>query len=272
MSNVHDQLLVNYHSHTWRCKHAGGTEEEYVKQAIETGYSVLGFADHSPWPYKSDFESGIRMRFDQFPDYLETVRTLGEKYAGQIFIPVGLECEAFPEYFGWLKELKEQYLDYVILGNHFELNDETGGFYFGACREPQHIRRYVECTVAGMQTGLFAYVAHADLCCASYPKFDAECAAILRDLCAAAKDLDIPLEYNLLGVQRHDGFVARGSLGYPCADFWELAAEMGCKAIVGVDAHEVEQLTRRDLYESAWAFLDGLGMEVVPALPGLEGK
>ena len=263
--------LVNYHSHTWRCKHAGGTEEEYVLQAIDTGYAVLGFADHSPWPYKSDFESRIRMRVEQFPDYLETVRGLGKKYAEQIYIPVGLECEAFPEYFGWLADLKAEHLDYLILGNHFELNDENGGFYFGMCARPEHISRYVECTVAGMRTGLFNYVAHADLCCAAYPKFDAECAAALRDLCAAAKDLDIPLEYNLLGVQRHDMFVERGGLGYPCADFWALAAEAGCKAIIGVDAHETQQLSRRDLYEDAWRFLGGLGLEIVPALEGLEG-
>ena len=272
MNTMEKKPLVNYHSHTWRCKHAGGTEEEYVRQAIETGYAVLGFADHSPWPYKSDFESRIRMRVEQLPDYLQTVRALGEKYRGQIYIPVGLECEAFPEYYGWLKDLKAEQLDYLILGNHFELNDETGGFYFGMCREPDHVKRYVKCTIDGMRTGLFDYVAHADLCCAAYPRFDAECAAALRDLCAAAKDLDIPLEYNLLGVQRHEGFVARGSLGYPCAQFWEVAAETGCKAIVGVDAHETEQLSRRDLYEGAWAFLGGLGLEIVPVLPGLDGK
>ena len=270
---THDKKpLVNYHSHTWRCKHANGTEEEYVKKAVETGYSVFGFADHSPWPYRSDFESRIRMRVEQFPDYLKTIRGLAEKYREQIFIPVGLECAAFPEYFGWLKDVKAEHLDYVILGNHFELNDETGGFYFGMCHRPEHLRRYVECTVDGLRTGLFDYLAHADLCCAGYPEFDAECAAILRDLCAAAKDLDIPLEYNLLGVQRHDMFVSHGTLGYPCAAFWELAAEMGCKAIIGVDAHETEQVGRRDLYEDAWRFLGGLGMEIVPALPGLEGK
>ena len=272
MNGENSKPLVNYHSHTWRCKHAGGTEEEYIRRAIDAGYRVFGFADHSPWPYPGGFESGIRMRLEQFPDYLATVRALGEKYRGEIFVPVGLECEAFPAYFGWLRDFRAEHLDYVILGNHFELTDESrDNLYFGACTRPEHIRRYVECTVAGMQTGLFDYVAHADLCCAVYPAFDPECRAALRDLCAAAKDLDIPLEYNLLGVRRHDMFRARGGLGYPCEEFWALAAEAGCKAIVGVDAHEADQIDCRDLFEGAWDFLGGLGLEIVPALPGLEG-
>ncbi len=272
MNGAERRPLVNYHSHTWRCKHAGGTEEGYVRQALETGYSVLGFADHSPWPYKSDFEGRIRMRLDQFPDYLRTVRALGEKYAGQIYIPVGLECEAFPEYFGWLADTKAESLDYVILGNHFELNDETNGFYFGRCTEAKHLRRYAECTIAGMRTGLYDYVAHPDLFCRGYAKFDAECAAASRELCEAAKDLDIPMEYNLLGLQVREMDVSRGGLGYPCEGFWETAAQVGCKAIIGLDAHQTEQLTRRDLFEEAQAYLTGLGLEVLDCLPGLEPR
>ena len=81
MNTAEKHPLTNYHSHTWRCQHAGGTEEEYVRQAIETGFSVLGFADHSPWPYASDFVSDMRMRLDQFADYERTVRGLAARYA-----------------------------------------------------------------------------------------------------------------------------------------------------------------------------------------------
>ena len=267
MNGADDRLLINYHSHTWRCQHASDTEEAYVVQAIESGYSVLGFADHTPWPYTNGYVSNMRMRIDQLPGYVHTLRTLAEKYADQLYIPLGLECEAFPEYMGWLSDLKGQYLDYLILGNHFELNDSTGGFYFGRCRTPGEIRRYIQCTIAGMETGLFAYVAHPDLFCRSYPVFDAECAAAARDLCAAARALSLPLEYNLLGLQYRDRDCADGGLGYPCESFWEIAADAGCRVIVGLDAHNVRQLTRRDLFESARTFLSGLGMEIVPRLP-----
>ena len=83
--------LTNYHSHTCRCQHAFDTEEDYVLQAIRTGFELLGFADHTPWPYKSDFVASMRMRIDQFADYIETLRTLREKYRDQIDLRIGLE-------------------------------------------------------------------------------------------------------------------------------------------------------------------------------------
>jgi histidinol-phosphatase (PHP family) len=42
--------LKNYHTHTWRCKHATGDIEDYVEKALEAGGKVLGFSDHTPLP------------------------------------------------------------------------------------------------------------------------------------------------------------------------------------------------------------------------------
>ena len=38
-------MIANYHTHTWRCRHADGTEREYVERAIEGGLKILGFSD-----------------------------------------------------------------------------------------------------------------------------------------------------------------------------------------------------------------------------------
>ena len=271
MNNTGRKPLVNYHAHTWRCKHAGGTEEEYILKAIDEGYRIFGFADHSPWPYKTDFESRIRMNIRQFPDYKNTVRALAEKYKDQIYIPLGLECEAFPEYFGWLREFKAAHLDYVIMGNHYALNDETGGLYYGRCANSAQVLDYAKNTISGLQTGLFDYLAHPDLFCRNYERFDEGCIAASRDICQAAKDLNIPLEYNLLGLANRPMDDARGVLGYPCARFWEIAAETGCKTIIGLDAHNPIEITRRSLFDSAERFLTHLGLEILPVLPGLEG-
>lgn len=266
---MNQRPLVNYHAHTWRCQHAEGTEEEYVRAAIAAGYAVFGFADHTPWPYRSGFVSNMRMRLDQLEGYLATVRGLAEKYREDIHVPVGLECEAFPEYFSWLGDLKAEKLDYVLLGNHYDTNDETGGFYFGGCVRPAEARAYARATIKGMETGIYDCVAHPDLYCCAYPAFDADCRAVAKDLCQAAVALDIPLEYNLLGVQRIEVFHARGGLGYPCRAFWEVAAECRVKAVIGLDAHRVDQIDRRDLFDGALAELASLGIEVLPGGLGL---
>ena len=267
--------LKNYHTHTWRCQHARGTEEQYVLTAIDRGFDTLGFADHTPWPYKSDFVSGMRMRLDQFADYKQTVLGLREKYAGRIHIPLGLECEAFPEYFSWLRDFKAEHLDYIILGNHYDYTDEgdhgllypARGVYFGGCTRADSLIRYGQRTIAGMQTGLYDYLAHPDLCFRIVRAFDADCRAVAVDICQAARALGMPLEFNLLGLARRARDESSGVLGYPCRDFWQIAAETGCAAIIGFDAHDPEDLGDLSLYNRAREILNGLGMEIREGLP-----
>ena len=43
--------MKNYHTHTYRCHHAIGKEEDYILNAIKAGYTELGFSDHAPWHY-----------------------------------------------------------------------------------------------------------------------------------------------------------------------------------------------------------------------------
>ncbi len=61
-------MKANYHTHTMRCHHAIGSDEDYVKSAIAAGFDELGFSDHSPWNYQTDFVSHMRMKLDKFQD------------------------------------------------------------------------------------------------------------------------------------------------------------------------------------------------------------
>ena len=254
---------VNYHSHTARCQHASGTEEEYVLQAIDLGLEVLGFSDHTPWPYTNGYVSDMRMPISMLESYLETVKALKEKYAGKIRVLLGLECEYFPAYMGWLSDLKAEHLDYIIMGNHFDTDDSQGVKYFGSSRTPQQMKRYADAVIAGMETGLYNYVAHPDLFGRLYHKADADYIAVSRDICAAAKQLNIPLEYNLLGLDVYEFDRGRGGQGYPCEAFWEVAADTGCLAIIGFDAHHGILPAHIEAEKKAFDFLTGLGIKVV---------
>ena len=260
--------LTNYHSHTTRCLHASGTEEEYILEALRIGYDVLGFADHSPWPYKSDFVATMRMRYDELDDYLQTLRMLREKYRSRIELRIGLECEAFPEFYPWMRNLKKNgAVEYFILGNHYDTTDENNsGFYFGRCSEPRHLYRYMETTIAGMDSDLFVYLAHPDLFLHRYRRFDAAAREVSLTLAKEAKRLDLPLEYNLLGLLRHKIDCGDGYVGYTSDAFWETAAEIGGRAIIGVDAHSAAQLDCLDLYAQTREKLTKLGFEIVDRL------
>lgn len=255
-------MKTNYHTHTARCRHASGTEAEYVEAALHSGFDVLGFADHCPWPFDDGFESTFRMLPDEFDGYVECVRGLKREYAGRIEIYCGLECEYYPDMLGWIDDLADANgLDYLILGNHYALDERTG-MYCGACHTPADLRHYVACTTKGMATGMFSYLAHPDLCFRTYRGFDPDCAAASRELCQCARQLDMPLEYNLLGVLYHERGMHNG-LGYPCDGFWEIAAQEGVKCIIGVDAHSARQLANTARYDAAVKYLKDLGLERV---------
>ena len=146
-------IRTNFHSHTTRCQHATGADEDYVLAAIAAGYSHLGFSDHSPFPYEDGFVSGMRMRIDQYQDYLGSVRELRERYQDQISIHLGVEAEYYERYQGWLAgQLSSGTLEYLILGSHYDLPEES--FYFGEANTPALLRRYAEHTIRGMESAL----------------------------------------------------------------------------------------------------------------------
>ena len=82
-------MIANYHTHTWRCMHASGTEREYVEKAIEGGLKILGFSDHTPMPYSGGYVSNVKMRPDQLEDYVDTILKLKDEYKDDIEIHIG---------------------------------------------------------------------------------------------------------------------------------------------------------------------------------------
>lgn len=263
-------MIANYHTHTSRCGHGGNfRDEDYVLAAMDNGIAVLGFSDHTPWPYETGFDnSRVRMDITRLPEYTASIRELQEKYKGKIRIYLGMECEYFPKYLPWLQSRKKE-MDYLILGNHWHLNNENGELYFGRSSQPEDIINYVKCTVEGLETGMFTYLAHPDLVFARYPSFDETAEAYSHVLCREAKRLNIPLEFNILGLQRWD-IGEYTQMGYPHPKFWEIAAEEGCAAIIGLDAHIPEHFYQKERVDRAVQRLQSLGICVLQTVPGLE--
>ena len=256
---------VNYHTHTQRCHHAWGTDEEFVRAAIRGGIRVLGFSDHGCWKYDSKFRSHIRMELSEFEEYYESLSNLREKYQDQIEILIGMECEYFPKYMDWLKAfIKEKKLDYVILGNHYDTTDETGVYYGRTCNEDAVLKKYVDDCIAGMSTGVYSYLAHPDLFMRGREAFDELAKSESRRLCQWCKEHGVILEYNLEGAR----FCReRGVSWYPHPEFWKIAAETGNDVIIGYDAHLTESLETDIYYEDAVRKLETLGMHVLTEIP-----
>lgn len=249
-------MKVNLHTHTYRCRHAEGTDEEYVLAAIKEGYTKLGFADHTPFPYENGYVGKSKMTVDELEGYISSITALKEKYKGQIQILLGLECESVPRFFPFLKEVKEK-MDYMILGNHGDGSMHEK--YFGNIQTVERLELYVHNAVEAMESGLFLYMAHPDLMLSKYPAFDDTAKALSRQLCREANRLSIPLEYNLYGIMKG---VPEGGLGYPYGGFWEIAAEENVRAVIGVDAHAPAHFAAVDT-AAAEKYLKKLGITVL---------
>ena len=108
-------LAINYcfHSHTSRCGHATGTDEEYVLEAIKAGIKNMGFSDHVFIPNRP--QRGIRGNYEELDDYISSVRALASKYKDKINIFVGFEAEDYNEISNdYYRDLLKNKIDYLI--------------------------------------------------------------------------------------------------------------------------------------------------------------
>ena len=251
-------MIANYHTHTSRCHHASGTEEEYIHCALESGLKILGFSDHTPYPFPQGHRSPFRMTTQELQGYVDTVLQLRKAYAGQIEIPVGLEVEYYPKFFPQLLPLLQDHgIEYMLLGQHFLYDEVEGIGSAGPTADESRLRQYCNQTIDAMHTGLFTYFAHPDL--VNFQGSDAFYRQEIRRLCRAAKECAVPLEINLLGFRegRH----------YPNRRFWEIAAEENCTAIFGIDAHQANNFGHLQALEKAQNLASELGLQVLDTAP-----
>ena len=262
-------FLHNYHSHTSRCGHAYGEDEEYVRAAIEAGFKTLGFSDHVMLP--GIIQERMRGDYSLLDDYIESVQRLKKKYEGIIDIKLGFECEHYGEPFSsFYKELLEKRgFQYLILGQHcyFDHSEQRMHWYTDKGSRLDAVEHYAKDLIAGMESGLYTYVAHPDLFMIFYRRWDENCERIAHAICSKAAECRIPLELNM-GRSRgeyHPLLWDLDAFSYPYPKFWEIARTYPIDVIVGVDAHRPEDYQTSD-YETFAEILRNLGMNWIQKL------
>lgn len=231
-------MIANYHTHTYRCHHATGTEKEYIERAIEGGIKYFGFSDHIPCISLDGSESTFRVSMDDRFNYARKVLALKEEYRDKIDIKLGYEAEYCPLLFDRMLEVcRETDAEYLILGQHFIGNEYVKGQRVSstASDSEERLFHYVEQVCEGMRTGYFSYVAHPDVIRFSGDKEIFR--KYMKKICQTSLETGVALEVNFLGL--------RDNRHYPNPDFWELVGEMGCEVVYGVDAHN-EKTTYND--------------------------
>ena len=255
-------MLANYHTHTSRCHHASGMDEEYIQKAIAEGVKILGFSDHAPYLYPHGYNSYYKMTPEESTEYFSTITALRERYRDKIEIHIGYEAEYYPDIWDATFEFwKNQPMppEYLILGQHFleQEHDEKTRFHSSdGSDDPDVLKRYVDLVIAGINTGRFTYIAHPDLFGfygSDDPYFEEMCR-----LMTEVKRVGIPLEINLLGLSE--------GRNYPSEKFWRFASEYSPKVIFGCDAHVPKRVAVAEEVTKALRFADKYHLEVLDVL------
>ena len=225
-------MNYNYHTHTFRCGHASGTEEEYIKRAIDCGIKYMGFADHAPLNFPEAKDLKFRVPVDKVEDYFSTLKALREKYKDKIDLKFGFEMEYYPNIFEkMLADVKSFGAEYLILGEHFTVEEIPDSHEHSAAPNDSvdKLKTYVNRIIEGTKTGAFTYIAHPDMI-----NFTGDLSIYkeeMRKICVCSREYNIPLELNCLGI--------RDNRHYPNNEFWQIAGEEQCPVTFGFDAHDV---------------------------------
>lgn len=262
--------MWDYHTHTFRCKHAQGDAEDYAKYALEKGIEVLGISDHTALP--DNWIPEIRMDIQELPDYVRAIEKAQNKYP-QLQILKGMECEYQKKYHSFFQEelLDKWGFDYLILGQHLFYCDGELVYFWKGIKGVKELKTYTENLVSGMESGLFTFVAHPDAFGSFYLYWDEETKACSRYILEAAEAYRLPLEINGNGFRKGEIDTPHGiRLRYPLSPFWEMASGYKIKVVINSDAHQPEQVG--SYFQEGLELAQKYGLEVIEKIGGKRCK
>jgi histidinol-phosphatase (PHP family) len=243
---VSERILFESHSHTPLCMHADGDPGEYAAVAEQRGLKGLIVTCHNPMP--DGFSARVRMREDQFDEYVDLVADTRASWAGRVDVRLGLEADYFEGHESYLeKQLRSADFHFVLGSVHPQIDEFRERYWVNDLIEVQRI--YFRLLAQAAETGLFDSISHPDLIKNFTSKvWNPE--MIMDDICSALDRIaatGVAMELNTSGVNKTISEMN---------PFPAMLAEMRARNIpvtLGSDAHQPERVA--DGYETAMTLL-----------------
>ncbi len=233
--------MIDYHTHTYLCKHADGTPEEYLAAAEKAGLTELGVSDHCPWP--SGYDPRWRMAPAEYPIYEKIIKKL-QKSRSPVQIKYGIEIDWVP---GQMEETytniaKIEY-DYVIGSIHYIEdfpfdNPEVLPVWQIEGKAQWVWENYYQLMLDYVSEGKFDIIGHFDL----PKKFgnivpeSEEISRTIDKILEVAADNKIAIEINTAGLRKPVKEI------YPAFNILQKAAKKGVMLTFGSDAHHPQDI------------------------------
>ncbi len=236
------------HVHTFLCRHAVGSMEDYVQAAMARGLARLTFLEHLEagirYPYRSWLEEA------DFDWYFTEGRRLQRVYQGQIDIRLGVEMGYNPEALAELRAKLRRYpWDRVGLSCHFfrhgerhlnllSKNPENLGM-FAEIGVDAVLQRYFSMLIKAVQQLDATVLCHLDAALRHMPDlhFSPQHNEQIEELLQVVRERGMALEINT------SGFDYRGN-PFPADWIITRALELGITLAAGSDAHRPEDVGR----------------------------
>lgn len=255
---------VNYHTHTYRCGHAVGTELDYLNTALENNLTILGFSDHAPYPDdRLNPNKDTRMDYSELQDYIDTIKYLQSRYKNKIKVLLGLEIEydeSMSGYYNYL--LNYLSLDYLILGQHVFLSKGELLHTFSLDSTDSYIDYALSISKA-LETDFFKFLAHPDLIFVNNLPWDKNCDKACDIIIESAIKNDTILELNANGFRK--GIMSFPDIDrypYPHDRFWERVAKTNLRVIINSDCHDPKFMWD-SFMNQAYEYAKKLGLNVI---------
>jgi histidinol-phosphatase (PHP family) len=117
--------LVNYHSHTHFCD-GKAHPEEFIKAAVEKGFTAYGISSHAPVPFRSEWN----MNREDVTEYIDIIDDLKIRYKDRIEIYKGFEIDYIEGFWSYTDSfLSDLHLDYFIGSVHYIERLDDGSFF-----------------------------------------------------------------------------------------------------------------------------------------------
>lgn len=200
---------TEYHVHTARCGHAGGTMRACVETALACGLSEIAFTDHIPLYFLpgDDPDPGIAMTRAELPGYVDEVLALRDEFAGRIDVLLGLEADFAEGHEAALQEILAAHEWDVVLGSvHWVKGDWIDAPNSGARHEREGTEvlwgEYYRLLAKAAATGLFDVLTHFDLPKKFGHRMPASLARTEADAVAAARAAGVAVEVSSAGLRK----------------------------------------------------------------------
>ncbi len=259
-------MILDYHLHTTRCKHATGTMEEYVEQGLKMGLKEIGFADHlplSPAP-KGTWSCDWAMQDKELEEYVCDVTKLQKEYP-EIKIKLGIEADYFPESIEMTKTLLDSIRwDYIIGSVHhigpWPIDSSLYISEFTKRDLYKTYETYFELVAEAAKSGLYDIMGHLDVIKKYGFKPQKDLGPLYKDLVNELKASDMAFEINTSGLRKPIKEI------YPAPELLEELLKGNVPVTLGSDSHAPSEVGK-DL-EVAIKFLKELGVSKIASFTG----